>query len=343
MKRRRIVIGSLVVVALAGLAWFVLDRPEPEPVYQGKTLTQWLQLYKTQPKNWDHFEEPDEWGQADEAIRQMGTNAYPFLLDMMRAFDAPWKLKFIALAQKQRLVTISHIPATERNRSGTEALSRLAGWPFVMIPYRATLPTKLKQTEADQLVPALVDIFRHGHTSVIQSGAAYVLGDVGPPARAAVPVLVGGVTNTAPLDIRLASIRALGNIRSDSHLAVPAIAGVLTDTNQAILEESFKAIGLLPPDPASASSVVSNLTAFLVANTTNAPYYIQYLPPAIANYGASAKPALPALLNFVKATHRSMQFLIRPATEAIWKIDPEFAAAHESEIGRPMVIPTRPT
>jgi hypothetical protein len=74
---------AVLLVAIVGvLVWLVRFPPEHEPVYQGRTLTQWLDKYnragalaKTEP--------------VSQAIRAMGTNILPFLLAHIKHINAP--------------------------------------------------------------------------------------------------------------------------------------------------------------------------------------------------------------------------------------------------------------
>src|SRR5687767_14445402 len=76
----------IVLVCLLGLA--LLSRREP--TYQGKPLSEWAQQYGS-----------NHWGganravaqEAELAIRQIGTNGIPFLLDLIRTRDPVLKKK----------------------------------------------------------------------------------------------------------------------------------------------------------------------------------------------------------------------------------------------------------
>src|ERR1035441_2154889 len=86
-KRLYIALAVLVTAALAVVGWQVLRPPEPEPVYQGKPLSSWLN-YRTALKPMPRKIQEQE---ADDAVRQAGTNALSTLLRMLRAKDSRWK------------------------------------------------------------------------------------------------------------------------------------------------------------------------------------------------------------------------------------------------------------
>ena len=88
------------IALLAGLAAVVLVMlwtipGPPEPVYQGRRLSDWLKAH-------DRFSREE----AEEAVRRIGTNAIPSLLGMFRAKDSALKTRFIDLVEKQDFITL---------------------------------------------------------------------------------------------------------------------------------------------------------------------------------------------------------------------------------------------
>ncbi len=59
-----------------------------EPVYQGKKLSEWLEEGSSQEEFSYRFS-----AETRFAVRQIGTNALPFLLDTLRSQDSQVKLK----------------------------------------------------------------------------------------------------------------------------------------------------------------------------------------------------------------------------------------------------------
>ena len=91
-KRYQMAVAVLLVAIVGVLVWLVRFPREHEPVYQGRTLTQWLDKYnragamaKTEP--------------VSQAIRAMGTNSLPFLLAHIKHTEFPLKQKLIAILQ----------------------------------------------------------------------------------------------------------------------------------------------------------------------------------------------------------------------------------------------------
>jgi len=91
MRTRRtiLLLIGIVVVALIGLLVRGAFR-SGEPEYAGKTLSQWLPMLRPDTG----FADPTP---AVEAIRQMGSDAVPYLLKWSRYEPAPWKQKLIGL------------------------------------------------------------------------------------------------------------------------------------------------------------------------------------------------------------------------------------------------------
>src|SRR5208283_5521171 len=88
-KRARVSIAALFVALLAVLAWTSLRRPASEPVFEGKSLREWL----VQLKDSDSQVERDK---AAVAVRHIGTNAIPTLLQMLHEEESPFKTKYLA-------------------------------------------------------------------------------------------------------------------------------------------------------------------------------------------------------------------------------------------------------
>jgi hypothetical protein len=75
----------LTLLVATAVAWPFLRRVEP--LYNGKPLTFWAQQYCS--NNWSGRKELAR--EAAFAVLQIGPNAIPFLLDLMRARDSDLK------------------------------------------------------------------------------------------------------------------------------------------------------------------------------------------------------------------------------------------------------------
>ena len=100
MKRRRTCICILGCIAAVTIASLLLPR-QHEPEYKRVKLSVWL----------DRYEYGDAPGAGYAAIRAIGTNSLPFLLDWIQHETPPWKLyarqaaaKMPSIVQKNRFV-----------------------------------------------------------------------------------------------------------------------------------------------------------------------------------------------------------------------------------------------
>src|SRR5262245_15912350 len=88
--RHKKLAGVILCTALSALlVWRFLHSSEP--VYNGKTLTAWAQQYGS--NNWRGGDTALAAREAEAAIREIGTNGIPFLLDLMRVSDSAVKKK----------------------------------------------------------------------------------------------------------------------------------------------------------------------------------------------------------------------------------------------------------
>jgi hypothetical protein len=213
-KRYRILLVVLLVAVVGGLAWQVL-RPR-EPVYKGKSLSYWLgKACVFLDGEWD--------GEAEDAVRQIGTNAIPTLLQMLRAKDSALTGKLLDLAEKQPFLTIRHTSAYQRNAQAARA--------FLIL-----------EASAKEAVPALIEIYDQNISEMSQLNTASALGSIGPAAKSAVPSLLRGM-NSPDEDVRSLSIQALGEIHAEPALVVPVLVKSLQDTKSGIKCDAAEALG----------------------------------------------------------------------------------------------------
>lgn len=164
-KRSRIGIAFLLIVILAGIAWLTFRTREPK--YQGKSLSQWVDGYVQSLRDGETTK------QTDEAVRYFGTNAIPTLLRKLQAKESPFTEKLVALAQKQKLIKVPYVRASNRN-------------------FGAYLGFMALGPEAKNAVPTLIELFDK-NINQQQWAIADILGSIGPDARSAIPSLILGL------------------------------------------------------------------------------------------------------------------------------------------------------
>ncbi len=103
----------VLLAALAGVIGWQVAKVNDEPAYRGKRLTAWLTEIRTENVSPETGQrEPCE---ADEAIRELGTNGIPTMLRLLRVRDSALKVKLMALLDRQNVVQVEFTPAEDWN------------------------------------------------------------------------------------------------------------------------------------------------------------------------------------------------------------------------------------
>src|SRR5690349_17412541 len=84
-RRLRTITVGILLAGVLGLVIWRAARPR-EPVYEGRTLSRWLDHHVASTAARPPYGTPG-WKEADKALRTIGTNAIPTLLQMLRAKD----------------------------------------------------------------------------------------------------------------------------------------------------------------------------------------------------------------------------------------------------------------
>jgi hypothetical protein len=78
---RRFLLITLLIAAVGTVSWLLL-RPDPGPMYEGKPLTAWLEGFDT-------GNTPSAQENTREAVQQLGTNAQSAVPDLLKALADP--------------------------------------------------------------------------------------------------------------------------------------------------------------------------------------------------------------------------------------------------------------
>ena len=177
-KQVKVALVVLTVALIGVIVWYVAHRPD-KPIYQGRTLTNWLgdfgavQVTFTPPRRGMAIASTRE---ANEAVHQIGTNAIPTLLALLRVKDSALKVKLIYLLQRQHLLKFRLRPAEEWNAIAACAFSVVG-------------------TNAKPAVPELIAIANQNISKESRCSAIGSLGGIGPAAAEAIPFLFQCMTN----------------------------------------------------------------------------------------------------------------------------------------------------
>lgn len=317
MKKRRYLLFGVVFVAI-GLAVMWSISSLREPVHKGRRLGLWLSDYS-----------PDRsTSEVDDAVRQMGTNCLPLLLQWLGAKPRGWTNQFrVRLpVMDGRLVEVRRAQAIQ----AFEALGEDA-WPAV---------------------PALLEIYQQNLATAQGLGAARALSSIGPSATNAVPFLFRAGMNADPA-VRVVAVGTLSQIHSAAHDAVPFLIGCLNDQDREVRHMAAFALGTYGKQAAAAipalleklndpyeqvrGNAISALVhahapaalavpAFTAALTDPHSFVRTRAAQALADSGTEAMPAREALLRLRNDPDPGVRDNATKALRSMG-IDPE-AAAH---------------
>ena len=235
-----------------------------EPSYNGKPLSEWLLVLKIgQTSTGERVEEAD----AKKAIRQMGTNAIPTLLDILGATDhnKGWVLSRLKSRGFQEMYHNQNVPTDDLQDTGVEAFGLLG-------------------TNAIPAIPKINKLFGDWETC---SPAARVLAGLGPEGVAA---LTNGLASKTDV-IRGVTLWAIGEKSSmDSNTIARIMIASLKDPHNRWSAAKY----LGSKDPALA---IPALLPLLDVNPKTDYASIVNAALSLSSYGAAAKVAVPKLLS----------------------------------------------
>ena len=255
-----------VVAGLLTVGFFFYAFRARGPSYQGKELGAWLEEDYPQARygmqNFrglgPHYEE------TAEAIRAMGEKAIPPLLEMFESGDSAFKLMWVGLLEKQRLVEIPYTLSEvrrERALAGFRALgprAKPALPELTRLFYRTNLASAAGAAIA-AIGPEGLPVFGAGLTnehSVIRRASAFYIGQLHSNALSEVSGLLACLNDTSR-EVRADAARSLGRIGRQAGLVVPALAQRLDDPDPWVRGSVLRAIGAFGPEAASAGPAIT--------------------------------------------------------------------------------------
>jgi HEAT repeat protein len=206
--RKRIYL-SLTVLLLAlilMIGWRVLSQKEP--TYQGRRESAWLSQYapNTDPSD------------VDDALRAMGTNAIPLLLDYLRSEDSLFRILLTRIG-------LSYVAAEVRHQQAEKGFAALAEM-------------------ASNAVPDLAKIYERNDSPSARQAAANALVEIGPASRPALPIIMASATNSDP-DVRGFALYTLGRLALDPARVCPILTNAIRDSNREVRVQAAFGISVL--------------------------------------------------------------------------------------------------
>jgi HEAT repeats/PBS lyase HEAT-like repeat len=211
---RKSLIGVLLVLAGAGLAWYALLPREPE--YQGRTLRDWLGDVDSG--------QPEKRAAAAAALRQMGPKAVPFLMEFLGARGAfPFK-----------------VPRMRWVRGGNTYAVKLT--PAPIAAKRAIIACSILGPEAKPAIPALARVLKNGDYT---HDAATALGKMGPDA---LPALTNAFTS-GDAEARKEAVTIFQRVPYDAQPAIPALLFCLKDSDAGVRIQATQSLASIGKQP----------------------------------------------------------------------------------------------
>jgi HEAT repeat protein len=250
-----------VFVVLGTLAFLVFRTSEP--VAQSRPLSSWL-------VDVDYNQPAATRERASKAIREIGTNALPYLL---RDLDPPEESKLrrwlAELLRKQTFVKMRLRTSDQKNRQAVWAFQTLgpSAKPAIqqLVPLLETNPGYVPGALAGigpDAVPHLCRALDSSNASVRGNTAAYLANavwDLSIPKSntiPAVPSLLRNLQDTNHL-VRWNSASALGAVTHNPGIVVPALIRALNDSEGAVAEAAAQALGAFGSDAKQAIPALS--------------------------------------------------------------------------------------
>jgi HEAT repeat protein len=256
MRKSALTIGA--VLSGAAVLWFLFSSPEP--TYQGRTITAWLDDWAARTNT--------PWQQA---LQHIGTNALPYAVRNLALNDSTWRSNYSRLQTKMPgmlqhifrkpkpllqevdganvffYVGSNSVPcAIALLKHDSPTVRRAAAWGLGGL--RRQTPA------ANQAIPALTDALSDKDRTV-RFDAALSLKEMGPAASNAVPALARVVahTGTGPETNNLFYLRAaaavtLGKIGPAATSALPALQAALHEPNAYLRGQTAVAIWRISGD-----------------------------------------------------------------------------------------------
>ena len=264
MSRRRVLFAAL-ALGLVCLAAALVWRNSGQPRYGGRTLSEWLAICV--PRRGRARKPAAEVQAAQQAVRQIGANALPYLMEWMRDGSEPWQLKLDGMLER----VASGGAAVPQSTAYGEFVSRKRDWAMagfralgaqgapaapslVKLMIETNLPNlsaaaaeALGVTGTQGLPPLLSALNQPGHQRhrVLVNQLGY-LRNMGSNAAPLIPILAADCSS-ADSATACAAARALGKLRIEPDLSIPALTRCLASDDPMTRSEAAFSLGRFGP------------------------------------------------------------------------------------------------
>ncbi|HMC27199.1 MAG TPA: HEAT repeat domain-containing protein, partial [Verrucomicrobiae bacterium] len=264
------------------------------------------------------------WGTEEprtrEAIRHIGTNCLPKLVQLIRHQDSPFSLKVLSLLQRQSLLKLKIYSADEHRAQAFRALTVLGtdaapAWTEILldehlsVKIRETALLSLGYAGPEAAVPPLIACLSVTNI-VIRTNAAMLLSSFGYKAKAAIPALLSIIGNENDPAVRTVFADALRHCEPDT--VVCLIRSLMYDP-PTFRAGAATSLGLLKQRPEV------SIPALIFYLDDPDAHVRESAVSALADFGPEAHSATPSLL---KACNDPKKYVRIAATNALAQIDP---------------------
>jgi hypothetical protein len=304
MRKRAwlIILGVIAAVALA--LWLAWPAPEPEPTYNGHTLSYWLDTLPVASESKMTAAPVLEARQAREAISNIGTNALPLLLSRLRHEADPLRRAAYSLLVRVPSRFQPKWLAEWASPEKAQSQADIAAYAFSILGPRAR-----------PALPALNKIMNDPKAGRTAAGrATYVLANLGEPALPLLLAVLQG-TNAPNRPVAAAYIGTVPALRTNAAAAVPNLIACLEDRDPEVRRSAALALGWVSLQPELAVPALSDS-----AQTTTDAVLRRYLLSALGEFGPKARDATNCVFAALSDPDRAVR---KAATNALLRIAPE--------------------
>jgi len=244
-------LATIMVLALS--AWHFYPT---EPTYNGKRLSDWVDEYATNFLS----DNPGPAAEAQKAIRHIGDAGVPFLLDaiatkpsgtkkkLRQVFPVKWhaKLRLVDKFGETRIMGAHGIAALGTNVPPDvipKLMLIITNHPDQHGRHIATYALGRLGPAAEPAIPFFIECLRNSDDASIRDEAAIALGQVQCQPEVVVPALIKYIEFTiasfGPSEFEAwDAIRALRNIGTNAHAALPLLRSLLDHKDENVRSEA---------------------------------------------------------------------------------------------------------
>lgn len=307
VRARRVILLQLacVIAAVSILSLWLWNR---EPVYQGRTLTEWILLHElsrgenSAPRN--SVYNPSALRESEEAVRQIGTNAWPWLLKWIQCKSSfsGWRHKLGVVSDK--------LPG---GQSDTPLADRLLADPDWVKEAVGLAGFRMLGTNASGAVPDLLRLIEDRQSPALTQkvlSTLFYVDDVGMPHLLAIL--------QDPKDPLRAEVVSLfifcDRLGTNSTLAARLLSECVRDKDTELAERAIESLGGLKCElDITVPALVNGLEDPRVEIRSSCAWSLSWLGPP-------AKASVPALVASLQDTNSHVSYC---ASIALYKIAPE--------------------